>query len=69
METTCMTRNTLIKCKKTIVICEENEPIIANYNAFITQQKSKPITQPIVTYTIAKQYLTYSNYGKTSHVK
>jgi len=66
---TCMMRNTLIKHKKAIVICEENEPIIANYNALITHPKSKPVTQPIVTYTIIKQYLTCSNYGKASHVK
>jgi hypothetical protein len=52
LETTCMMRNTLIKHTKAIVICEENEPIIANYNALITHPKSKLVTQPIVTYTI-----------------
>jgi hypothetical protein len=52
---TCMTRNTLIKHKEVIVICEESGPVIANYNILITQPKFKPITQPIVTYTTSRQ--------------
>jgi len=31
-----MARDTFIKHKEAIVICEENGPVIANYNAFIT---------------------------------
>jgi hypothetical protein len=31
--------------------------------------ESKLVAQPIVDYTIAKQLLTCSNYGKTSHAK
>jgi hypothetical protein len=50
-----MTKDTMIKHKEAIVICEENEPSIANYNALIIQPESKPIAQPIVTYTTAKQ--------------
>jgi hypothetical protein len=53
--TTCMARDTFIKHKEVVVICEENGPVITNYNALITQHKSKPITQPIVIYTIAKK--------------
>jgi hypothetical protein len=34
-----MTRDTLIKHKAAIVICEENGPIIANYNALINKDK------------------------------
>jgi len=51
------------------VICEKNGLIITNYNTLITQPKSKPMTQPIVHYTMVKQPLTYSNYGKTGHAK
>jgi hypothetical protein len=43
MVTACMTRNTLIKHKETIVICEESGLIITNYNALITQLESKPV--------------------------
>jgi hypothetical protein len=50
-----MTKDTLIKHKEPIVICEENEPSITNYNALIIQLESKPIAQPIVTYTTLKQ--------------
>ncbi len=49
------------------MIYEENGLVIANYNTLITQLKSKPIAQPIVTYTIVKQQFTYSNYGKIGH--
>jgi hypothetical protein len=51
---TCMTRDTFIKHKEIVVIYEESGPIIANYNALITQPKSKLVAMPIVTYTIAK---------------
>jgi hypothetical protein len=64
-----MVRDSLIKHKEDVVICEESGPIIANYNALITHPKSKPITQPIITYTTTKQPLTYSNCGETHHVK
>jgi len=50
-----MVRNTLIKHKETIIVYEESRSIIINYNALITHLKSKLITQPIITYTIAKQ--------------
>jgi len=49
-----MARDVFIKHKKVLVICEESGPIIANYNTLITQPKSKPIAQPIVTYTTTK---------------
>jgi hypothetical protein len=50
-----MVKDTFIKHKEVVIICEESEPIIANYNALITHPKSKPVLQPIVTYTIVKQ--------------
>ncbi len=43
LATTRMARNTLIKHKEDVVICEENGIVIANYNALITQPKSKLI--------------------------
>ncbi len=64
-----MIRDTLIKHKEAIVICEESGPVIANYIALSTQPESKPIAQPLINYTIVKQPLTCSNYGITSHAK
>jgi hypothetical protein len=49
-----MIRDTLIKHKEAIVICEESGPAIANYIALSTQPESKPIAQPLVNYTIVK---------------
>ncbi len=53
--TTCMTSDTLIKHKEIVVICEESGPTISNYNALIIQPKSKPVAQPIVTFTTSRQ--------------
>ncbi len=53
-----MTRDTFIKHKEATMICEESGPVIANYNALITQLESNPIKQPIVIYITAKQQLT-----------
>jgi hypothetical protein len=50
-----MVRDTLIKYKETAIIYEESGSVIINYNALITHPKSKLVTQPIVTYTTAKQ--------------
>jgi mannitol/fructose-specific phosphotransferase system IIA component (Ntr-type) len=69
LKLTSMAINTLIKYKEAIIIYEESGPIIANYNALITHPKSKPITQPVVTYNIVKQQLTCSNCGKIGHAK
>jgi hypothetical protein len=44
LATTCMTRDTLIKHMEIAAICEDNGLVITNYNALITQPKSKPIT-------------------------
>jgi hypothetical protein len=49
-----MTKDTLLKHKEIIVICEENGLIIANYNVLITQPKSKLVAQPKGTYTTTK---------------
>ncbi len=69
LATTSMARDTFIKHKKVVMICEGSGLIIKNYNALIIQPKSKPITQPIAIYTTAKQQLTCSNYVKTNHAK
>jgi len=60
---TSMTRDTLIKHKEVVMIYEESGLIIANYNALITQPKSKLVAQPIISYTITRQRLTCSNCG------
>jgi hypothetical protein len=44
LATTGMTRDTLIKHKEVVVNCEENGLVITNYNALITQPKSKPVS-------------------------
>jgi hypothetical protein len=64
-----MTRDTLIKHKEAIVICEESGLVIINYNALIIQPESKLVAQPIVTYTTFKQQLTCLNCGKMGHAK
>jgi hypothetical protein len=57
------------KHKEVAVIYEESGLIIPNYNAFITHPESKLVAQLVVTYTTTKQPFTYSNCGKTCHVK
>ncbi len=64
-----MVRNTLIKHKETIIIYEESGSVIINYNALISHPTSKLVAQLVITYTTAKQQLTCSNCGKTSHSK
>jgi hypothetical protein len=54
LATTSMTRDIFIKHKEAAIICEESGPIIANYNALITQLESKPVAQPIITYTTTR---------------
>jgi len=55
LATIVMTRDTMIKHKEATMICEESGPIITKNNGFITQPKSKPITQPIVIYNTTWQ--------------
>jgi hypothetical protein len=65
-----MTRNTFIKQKQTIIICEESGLIITNvYNVLLTQLEVKLVAQLIVNCTTNKQQLTCSNYGKIGHAK
>jgi hypothetical protein len=49
-----MIRDTMIKHKEVLVICEENGLVLTNYNVLITQPKSKLVAQPIVIYAIAR---------------
>jgi hypothetical protein len=46
-----MVRDSFIKHKEVVVICEENGPVMANYNALIIHPKSKPIAKHVVIYT------------------
>ncbi len=55
LATTGMTKNTLIEHKEATIICEESGLVKTNYNILITQLESKPVAQPIVTYTTFKQ--------------
>jgi hypothetical protein len=64
-----MIRYTLIKHWEAAMICEENGPVIADYNVLITQLEFKLITQPIVHYITTKHPPTCSNYGKIGHDK
>ncbi len=41
--TTSMARDTFIKQKEAVIICEKNGLVIANYNALIIHLKSIPI--------------------------
>jgi hypothetical protein len=69
LATSGMTRDTFIKHKEVVMICEESELVITNYNVLLTQPESKLIAQPIINYIMTKQPLTCSNYGKTGHAK
>jgi hypothetical protein len=69
LDTSGMARDTLIEHKKVVMIYEESGSIIANCNALIIHLESKLVPQLILTYITIKQWLTYSNCVKTSHVK
>jgi len=62
-------RDTVIKHKEIIVICEKSEMVIGNKNYLLTQLDSKSTTQSIVSYTITNQPLTCSKCGKIGHAK
>jgi hypothetical protein len=49
-----MTKDSLVKHKEVVLICEENGLVMANYNVLIIHPESKLIAQPIVIYTIVK---------------
>jgi hypothetical protein len=69
LDTLGMARDTLIKHKEVVMIYEESGSIIANCNALIIHLESKLVPQLVFTYITIKQWLTYSNCGKTSHAK
>jgi hypothetical protein len=51
---TCTTRDSLIKHKEVVMICEESGLVMANYNVLIIHLESKSIAQPRVIYIIVK---------------
>jgi hypothetical protein len=69
LDTLGLARDTFIKHKEVVMIYEESGLVIANCNALIIHPKSKPIAQLVFAYITIKQWLTYSNCGKTSHAK
>jgi hypothetical protein len=62
-----MERNTLIKHKEAVVICEESGLVYLSYNALLTTLKANAVIKPIVHVVTIKSTLPCTNYGKTSH--
>jgi hypothetical protein len=63
-----MKKNTLIKHKEAIVICEESELVSLSYNALITTLEVNIVVKPIILIVIAKSTLTRTNCGKIGHL-
>jgi hypothetical protein len=63
-----MKKNTLIKHKEAIVICEESELVCLNYNALITTLEANTMVKHVVPIVIAKSTLTCTNCGKIRHL-
>jgi hypothetical protein len=64
---TSMKRNTLIKHKEAVIICEENGLVNLNYNSLLTTLEANTIVQPTVVVVIVKSPSTCTNCGKTNH--
>lgn len=62
-----MKRDTLIKHKEAIIVCEESEPISLNYNAILTTLEANIVTKHAVLVVTTKSSLTCTNCGKTCH--
>ncbi len=62
-----MRRNTLIKHKEVVVVCEESGPNSLNYNVLLTTPEANIIIKLVVPIVIAKSTLTCTNCGKTDH--
>jgi hypothetical protein len=60
-------RNTLIKHKKTAVVCEESGTISLNYNALLTTLEVNTVVKLVVLIVTPKSTLTYTNCSKTNH--
>jgi hypothetical protein len=53
-----MKKDTLIKHKETIAICEENGLVSLNYNVLLTTPKTNTIVNPTIPIVITKLALT-----------
>jgi hypothetical protein len=62
-----MTRNTLIKHKEVLIVCEESGPIRLNYNVLLTTLEANVVVKHVVPIVTAKSTLTYTNCGKIDH--
>jgi hypothetical protein len=58
-----MRRNTLIKHKEVVVVCEESGPNSLNYNVLLTTPEANIIIKLVVPIVIAKSTLTCTNCG------
>jgi hypothetical protein len=54
-----MKRNTLIKQKKFVIVCEESGLISLSYNALLNTPKVNAIVKHVVPTIIVKSTLTY----------
>jgi len=64
---TSMKKNTLIKHKKIVVICEESGPISLSYNVILNRLEVNIVVKHVILTIIAKSTLTCTNCGKTNH--
>ncbi len=62
-----MKRNTLIKHKEIVIICEENGPFNLSYNVLLTTLKANTIVKLVVLVVIIISSSTCINCGKTCH--
>ncbi len=67
LTTTSMKRDTLIKHKEVIIICEESGPVSLNCNVLLTTLEANIIIKHVIFIIIAKSTLTSTNCGKTCH--
>jgi hypothetical protein len=60
-------KNTLIRHKQAIVVCEESGHVSSNYNAMLTTLKANIVVKSIVLVVTTKSTLTCTNCGKIGH--
>jgi hypothetical protein len=65
--TTGLKRDTLIKHKEAVVICEKNGHISLSYNALLITLEVNIIVKPILPVVTVKSSLIYANCGKACH--
>ncbi len=62
-----MKRDTLIKHKEVVVVCEESGLVSLSSNVLLTTQEANIVVKPIILVVISKSTLTCTNCGKTCH--